>query len=126
MAERTEEQVELSRRLRKKRSNETVNPNIKSEYRAGKKLFRLERWPDPKDPEGPDNVVLRFYPALAKFNLVSWTEAELVGLRQFLNDAIDQAIPLAAELDARAHEAAKNGDTRQRRIWIPDPQRIDY
>lgn len=82
-----------------------------------------------KEPNGADpfDLVARSLTAYRsapplRISLTGMTVAELEKFREFINRAIEKALPIAEELDLMAKEAFKNGDDSFTRLYRTIPE----
>lgn len=101
------------------------NDQVRFQLTVGNRTFQSVLIPAPDDPEHPAQM-MKVSPALTMMDLTVLTRVELDALRRFFNDVLDRAEPIVDDLDRIANEAAALGDTSYKRLWRPDPTRLDF
>lgn len=104
--------------------HDKVNPSIRATLDVAGRRFTLLVKEQDDDPDRP-SVVVSARPTTG-IELTMVTGPELAAIKKFWIDAIECAEPIVASLDQEAAEAAANGDTSYKRLYRPDPHRIDY
>lgn len=77
------------------------------------------------DPERP-KIIMSITRSIGSMELTVLTVEELEALRKFFNDVIDRAVSISSVLDAEAKAGLERGETNFKRLWRPDPRRIDF